>query len=130
MEGETINMPEKNEPSEAQEQMALITWAEYNRGQHPELKLLHHIPNGGMRGKAEAGRFKAMGVKPGVPDLFLPVARGKYHGLYIELKRQKTGKASAAQRGWFEALQEQGYAVVLCHGWVQASEKLVEYLNL
>lgn len=117
-------------PSEAQEQMALMAWAEWQRAAHPELKLLHHIPNGGSRGKAEAGRFKAMGVKAGVPDLCLPVARGGFHGLYIELKRERTGKASAVQVGWFEALREQGYCVTLCHGWVAASEAIVDYLAL
>lgn len=116
-------------PSEAQEQMALMHWAEWQRTAHPELRLLYHIPNGGSRGKAEAGRFRAMGVKAGVPDLFLPVARGGCHGLYIELKREKAGRTSAVQEGWIEALREQGYRVRVCHGWVAASEAILEYLE-
>ena len=119
-----------NEPTEQSEQMALIQWAEYNRAAYPQLRLLHHIPNGGSRMKAEAGRLKAMGVKAGVPDLFLPVARGGFHGLYIELKRLESGKASAVQRRWMEALRAEGYAVELCRGWVAASEKILDYLNL
>ena len=117
-------------PSEQVEQMALMRWAEYEKGAHPELKLLMHIPNGGVRSKAEAGRFKAMGVKPGVPDLFLPVARGTYHGLWIELKRADGGKTQAAQRGWIDALKAQGYMAGVCHGWVEASEAIMKYLNL
>lgn len=117
------------EPMEATEQIALMRWAAYLAPAHPELKLLHHIPNGGGRSKAEAGKLKAMGVKAGVPDLFLPVARGGYHGLYIELKRETMGKASAAQVGWFKALREQGYRCELCHGWVKASEIIMAYLQ-
>lgn len=119
-----------NAPSEQVEQMALMRWAEYEKGAHPELKLLMHIPNGGSRTKAEAGRFKAMGVKPGVPDLFLPVARGTYHGLWVELKRADGGKTKAAQRGWIDALKAQGYMAGVCHGWVEASETIMKYLNL
>lgn len=117
-------------PSEQVEQINLMRWAEYEKGAHPELKLLLHIPNGGSRTKAEAGRFRAMGVKPGVPDLLLPVARGAYHGLWIELKRADGGKTQAAQRGWIAALRDQGYEAVVCHGWVEASETIMKYLNL
>ena len=123
-------MISRKEPTEDQEQMALMQWAKFEEGAHPELKLLHHIPNGGSRTKAEAGRFRAMGVKPGVPDLFLPVARGGLHGLYIELKRQEGGRASAAQKGWMKALEDQGYAVHLCHGWEYAKNVILEYLGM
>ena len=78
-------------PTEAQEQMTLFSWAAMQSGKYPELNLLYHVPNGGSRHKAEAGRLRAEGVKAGVPDLCLPVARGQYHGLYIELKRQRGG---------------------------------------
>ena len=115
-------------PTEGTEQKALFRWAAYQERLYPELKLLHHIPNGGYRTPAEAGKFRAMGVKAGVPDLFLPVARGGFHGLYIELKRVDHGKASALQKGWMEAQRSEGYKAVLCHGWVEASEEIVRYL--
>ena len=41
---------------------------------------------GGKRDAKTATILKRQGVKAGVPDLHLPVARGGYHGLYIELK--------------------------------------------
>ena len=119
-----------NAPSEQVEQINLMRWAEYETGAHPELKLLMHIPNGGARTKAEAGKFKAMGVKPGVPDLFLPVARGVYHGLWIELKRADGGRVENAQKGWISALRDQGYMAGVCRGWVEASEKIMEYLKM
>ena len=95
-------------PTESEEQQMLMRWASLASGANPELRLLYHVPNGGSRGKAEAGRFRAEGVKSGVPDLCLPVARGKWHGLYIELKRTKGGRVSQAQREWLAALQREG----------------------
>lgn len=118
-----------NTPSEDVEQAQLFTWAAYASGKYPELALMHHIPNGGKRGKAEAARFKAQGVKAGVPDIFLPCARGQYHGLYIELKRVKGGRVSALQEEFIKALRLQGYRVEVCFGMEQAQKVIVEYLE-
>lgn len=103
-------------PEEEVEQTCLFRWAAYSLGAHPELKLLHAIPNGGKRSKSEAARMKAAGVKAGVPDMFLPVARGGSHGLYIELKRIKGGRVSAEQLAWMEELTREGYTCAVCHG--------------
>ena len=111
------------------EQATLFTWAGLKSGQRPELQLLFHIPNGGSRGKAEAARFKAEGVKAGVPDLFLPVARGPYHGLFIEMKRRSGGRTSEAQRKWIAALAAQGYLATICYGWKEAAELIEDYLD-
>ena len=55
-------------------------WVTYQQGRFPELVLLYHIPNGGKRDAQTAISLKRQGVKAGVPDLHLPVARGGYHG--------------------------------------------------
>ena len=116
-------------PTEEQEQTALFEWARRMQGKHKELGLLHAIPNGGKRGKAEAARMKAAGVKAGVPDMCLPVARGDFHGLYIELKRRKGGRVSPEQAQWLEELSGQGYFCQVCRGWEEAAETLRRYLN-
>jgi hypothetical protein len=115
-------------PKEGEEQARLFSWCKMQSGLHPELGLLFHIPNGGSRNKAEAGRFKAEGVKAGVPDLLLPVPRGGYHGLFIELKRLDGGRLRTEQKAWLDKLREQGYATVVCCGWEEASEALLAYL--
>lgn len=112
---------------ESEEQARLFQWAIYECGKYPELKLLYHIPNGGSRNKREAANLKRQGVKAGVPDLCLPVARGRYHGLYIEMKAGKN-KPSQLQSEWMKALNEQGFLAVVCYGWVKASEVLEQYL--
>ena len=116
-------------PTEAQEQTALFQWAAMMRGRIPELALLHSVPNGGSRHPIEAVHLKQQGVKPGIPDIFLPCARGGFHGLYIELKRTKGWKISAAQVEVMDALEEQGYAVEICWGWEQARNVILGYLG-
>lgn len=116
-------------PTESVEQQALFRWAAYQRGAYPDLALMYHVPNGGSRSRAEAGRFKAEGVQAGVPDICLPVARGIYHGLYIELKRRDGGRLHPAQRQWLDALTKQGYAAVVCMGWEDAVNEITKYLK-
>ena len=115
--------------TESQEQQLLFEWAALSAGRWPELALMYHIPNGGSRSKSEAGRFRAEGVKAGVPDICLPVAREGYHGLYIELKRVKGGRVSTAQQGWIAALRDQGYYACVCKGWDDAAHVIKKYLE-
>src|SRR5699024_10256580 len=77
--------------TEHDEQVQLIRWAGLARGAYPALRWLHAVPNGGARNIVVARKLKAEGVQRGVPDLCLPVPRGPYHGLYIELKRAGGG---------------------------------------
>jgi len=90
---------------------------------------MFHIPNGGSRHKVEARKLKEQGVKAGVPDVCLPVARGGYHGLYVELKRIKGGKVSSDQQDWIKALAAEGYMAVVCRGWNEAAEAILKYLR-
>lgn len=119
----------KNIPTEEQEQMKLIEWTELMTAKWPELVLLHHIPNGGSRHSVEAAKLKRMGVKRGVPDIHLPVARGGFHGLYIEMKRTEGGTLSDDQEWWLKALAKQGYASWMCDGCDKAIEVITDYLE-
>ena len=62
-------------PTENQEQAALFEWAEAASGKYPELRLLHAIPNGGLRDGRTAAVLQRTGVKSGVPDIHLPIPR-------------------------------------------------------
>lgn len=96
----------------------------------PELRLLHAIPNGGKRDIRTAAMLKAEGVKPGVPDICLPVPRGGKHGLYIELKRRKGGTVSEAQQAWIRALVAQGFVCAVCHGAEEAKNEILAYMAM
>jgi hypothetical protein len=89
---------------------------------------MYHCPNGGRRNKAEAAKLKAMGVRKGIPDLFLPIPRQGYHGLYIEMKRLKNGKVSPDQQKEIARLKADGYAVEVANGSEEAKGKVLRYL--
>ena len=108
----------------------MFRWAAYQRGIYPELQLMFHVANGGSRHPYEAHNLKEQGVKPGVPDICLPVARGGYHGLYIELKRLKGGRVEECQQWYLANLSRQGYKAVVCKGWEAARDVIEEYLAL
>lgn len=113
---------------EDNEQIILFQWAAAQSGRYPELELLFHIPNGGKRDAREAARFKRMGVKAGVPDLFLPVPRNIYHGLWVEMKAPQ-GKLTPNQKRMLEQLASQGYKAAVCYGWEEATQVIKSYLD-
>lgn len=116
--------------SEHTEQAALIDWAERLTPRLPELALLYAIPNAGAGGqRGQGGKMKAEGVKRGVPDLCLPVARGGFHGLYIELK-DVGGALLAEQKQWISYLRMGGYCAEVCVGTVAAAEAIERYLGV
>ena len=83
-------------PTEHEEQRLLVQWF---RRKWPDVRIFA-IPNGGYRSRATAGRLKAEGVSPGVPDLFIPAWR-----LWVEMNRAKGGSLSAEQKDWIQYLE-------------------------
>lgn len=113
--------------TELQEQIYLFNWAKYESG-IPKLSLMFAIPNGGKRDPQTALRLKASGTKPGIPDIFLPVPGGGFHGLFIELKRLN-GTLSKDQRIVIEELRDAGYRVEVCKGAEAAIAIIKDYLG-
>lgn len=128
----SYRLPHPPTPTEEQEQIALFTWATLAVavGDYPDLALLYHIPNGGLRDKATAQALKRAGVRAGVPDLHLPVARHGFYGLWIELKRaNRSNHPTPDQEWWIEQLRVQGYRVEVCYGADEAIQIVEEYLG-
>lgn len=109
--------PRPKVPSEHEEQVVLV-----------ELLTLggldfFAVPNGGKRGKAEAGRFRAEGVRAGVPDLHIVTrAPGAPAGAVIEMKRQDgvPSDVSPEQRRWLAVYASVGVATLVAFGWERA----------
>ena len=66
--------------SEAAEQEAVV---EYCDVRHIPIV---HIPNEGKRSVSYAAQLKRAGMRKGFPDLFVPLAREGFHGLFVEMK--------------------------------------------
>ena len=115
--------------TERDEQQALFEWAEWAGNLHPELRLLYAVPNGGDRHPAVAAKLKAEGVRAGVPDICLPVARGPYHGAYLELK-YGGNQPTAAQIKWMDRLQAHGYFCAVARGFDEARRTIEWYIGL
>ncbi len=125
--------------SEHTEQAVIIQWARRWDHLYPELRLLFAIPNGaaltgytdrrGRRYSPQAARLKAEGLRVGVPDLFLPVARQGFHGMFIELKVGKN-KPTRDQVEVIDALAEQGYYAAVCWGAGEAIAEIKAYLGI
>lgn len=67
--------------------------------------MLFAVPNGGHRDVRVAKKLKAEGVRPGVPDILWPIARGNYVGLAMELK-VGANKPTAEQSTWLHRLSQ------------------------
>lgn len=131
----------RNGNPEHQLQCMAMQWAAARAGRHPELELLHAIPN--TSGKLPIGvakRLKASGLKAGVWDLMLPVPRAGFAGLYIETKiheRRPTGDGasrmvktdlSPAQRDWQARVTEQGYVCRVYRSIEEFEQITLDYL--
>jgi len=134
---------------ELAEQTSLFAWADRATAEFPALRFLFHVPNGELRDAKTAALLKAAGVRPGVPDVFLDVPVGGWHGLRIELKRpevrvqlaaqagappkslrlQSPGSLSPEQLAWAGFYRAQGFAYFPAWGWHEAKEILVRYLR-
>lgn len=82
-----------------------------------------HPANGGGRSKAEAGRLKAMGVVPGVPDLMLLI-EGRCYGL--ELKSSK-GRLSPAQKTTIPSMERAGCTIAVANSVDAAIDTLTAW---
>lgn len=115
--------------SEDTEQINVVSWANWNANRYPELKWLHHVPNGGSRNKQEAVKLKQLGVKAGVSDLHLPYPKGLYCGMYIEMKFGDN-RQQETQKEFLADMAAAGHFVATCYSAEEAIKVLEEYLNL
>lgn len=118
-------------------QTALFCWCNQNLQKYPELEWFYCIQNEEKSGSIIRGnRSRVSGTKKGVSDTCLPVKRGLYSGLYIELKKlslkpKKKGKGGVSdeQLKFGAFVQSQGFGFVVCYGWEEAANILVAYLD-
>lgn len=107
--------------SESDEQQAVCEYLEWRKFPY------FHIANESKRGPKAQREFKRLGGKPGVPDLCIPVARGGYFGLYIEMKYGRN-KPTDNQWLWLTTLAQQGYKTLVCWSANDAIAAIKQYM--
>lgn len=91
-------------------------------------KLLFAIPNGGSRNIIEAKNLKAQGVKSGVSDTLLLIAKKGFSSLCLEFKVKK-GKQSDEQIEFQKQAEEAGNKYVVVRSVKEAIDTLKWYLE-
>lgn len=128
--------------TEHQHQVAVFQWAELMKHRWPCLEFMYAVPNGEsrpwmkvtkkdgaeLRISPVAKRLKAEGVKSGVPDIFLPAARGAFHGCYIEMKAGDN-ITSDNQDAYMAYLAGAGYFCVVAWSAEEAIASITKYLT-
>ena len=110
---------------------------------YPEYRGLYFsVPNGAHTKKTEAAILKAEGLTAGVADTFLAVPSGRWHGLFIEYKKEaleydeKTGKLHKSktyqekeQKEWQKLVEAQGYRYEIVRNFEEFNDLIKEYLK-
>jgi hypothetical protein len=96
----------------------------------PALPWMSHWSNGGKRDAITGGQMRALGVKPGVPDLLMPVPIGPNPGLALEFK-SAVSRASESQDEWMRFLMDQAGRMVLIARSAEEARRAVQlYLDV
>lgn len=91
------------------------------------INLLWAVPNSAKRSYAVANYMTSEGLRSGVPDITFAYPAGKYHGLFIEMKRRHGGKVSPEQEVMLDLLNGMGYKAIVCRGCDEAIKELMSY---
>lgn len=113
--------------------MALVTWLNY----HPLLKeFFCKNDNEGKRTPIQGHNLKRLGLRSGVSDIFIYYPTKTYHGLWLEVKRNKKYSKSErsanswlAQEKFIDRVKSVGFAGHFCYGWNEGKEIIENYLN-
>lgn len=138
-------------PKESKQQEALFEWMEFVRvpvfrmddaGNHttkqdwfPLTDLAYAVPNGTSIAGTPKQRamymqsLKKQGFKVGVSDIVIPFPTAAYHGLYLELKRDKHSVVSDAQKTWRLLMRRLDYRAEIAVGQDEARAIITDYLR-
>jgi len=121
--------PKKRKNEESAAQCEVIKWwaTACKAYDIPEI-LLFSIPNGGRRDPLAMIFLKREGLRNGVPDLFLSVPRGHWHGLYVEMKTA-TGRVRDEQHEFIESARVNNYVAFVCRSAEDAKAIIERYLT-
>lgn len=107
-------------------QIALIHWVRTMALRYPLLELVYHTPNGGYRDPRTAAKFRALGVKAGIWDIFVPLPAP---GLWVEMKAGKN-RLTPDQAKWRDRLEPFGYRFEVAYDWPTAARAIADHVGI
>ncbi len=72
--------------------------------------------------------LKQEGLTAGVADVFCMIAKGNYHGLWIEFK-SKNGKLTPLQEEFLNIAEIEGFKTIVVHSFEEAKQQFLDYLK-
>ena len=113
-------------------QTQVVEWSRWaykaNPVRYPHLNMLHCSLNGVKLSGTQAKIAKGQGMLSGVPDLFLPVPKNGYHGLFIEMKSEK-GRVTENQHWFLTNAESVGYKTAVCYSAKEAISAIEAYYS-
>lgn len=127
-------LTDKNELklTEQEIQYAIFEWIRALTSLRPVLSLVVAYPSQGGAGEDNIRRGKVRkkeGQAKGFPDIMILVPKGKYHGAFLEVKREGE-KPRKEQTEWLEELKLQGYKAEWRAGYDECIKFICEYLEI
>jgi hypothetical protein len=113
-------------------QGSCVKWFRYQYSEYKDL--LFAIPNGlpifdkELRVKIY-NRLNREGLKAGVPDLFLALPRGIYHGAFIEIKYD-SDRLRKVQADMIRELESENYKCIIVRSLEEFIEQINEYMRI
>lgn len=114
--------------SESREQQIIFEWASWQKNKYPGIEAMYHIANEGKRSASSGSRLKREGLKSGVSDICVPVAKCGYNNLYIELKSGKN-KATKEQLDFISLINKYGGKALVVYEADNAIEVIKAYFE-
>ena len=116
-------------PLESTEAKFFIKLCEMNPILNKYIVMLRN--DGTVRNKIEAAENKRKGLRKGVSDYLLPYPIGRYHGLWIELKRvnKSISKPTIDQLKWLSAMKSLNFEAKVAYGGYEAYKICIDYLK-
>lgn len=113
--------------SETQIQIQCINWFRQQYRAIYDAGCLIHIANERQCSMRRGKELKDMGVRKGIPDLCLFMARKGFHGLFIEMKAPHE-YPRPEQRQIMAMLEREGYKCVVCRSLEEFRTIINDYL--
>lgn len=120
----------KKKQPEQDEQIALFEYLTRKEKKYPLLRWIHASMSGiPITHVKTASLSKRAGRRRGVFDVFVPIAKDGYHGLWIEMKI-KPNKLSTEQVEFKAFVDKGGFLTAVCYTWIEAAKTIFQYLTL